>query len=484
MKIENTIETDKIYLSEVMSELPSNIILNKGVTGCGGTYVELHSKRNSIILVPTIELAKNKTKPGYLIVHGKVKENKIIEYLSSDIKYKKIIGTYDSLKKLLSISDELLDYFLLIDEYHILFNSYSFRNEAILYILENYNKFNNYCFMTATPLDDTIILKQIEELPRLNINWSNSVNIKLDILNVSFTNKELIKLISKEDNVNYHIFLNSVKTIKDIVTKTGISNYKIVCSETSRNNNKTLKMGTTLDPVCKYNFYTSTAFEGCDIFDPIGKTIILCDTSISSTILDISTLVRQICGRLRDSQYKNDITLILNTNKHRYAGTSEEMFKLQVEENAKLGVMTSERFQNDSEDFKKAELIKYNFETYSNIYLNNYDDIIFYDVNLQRMDEYNYKLVSSIYNNTISVIMEASKHNIEVSKIVSELSWVEKKLRKQEYSYDELEEIFTEDFKNKGLVFNGYTIKDYFPPFEKIRRVKNKIKKTYYKFKI
>lgn len=63
-------------------------------------------------------------------------------------------------------------------------------------------------------------------------------------------------------------------------------------------------------------------------------------------------------------------------------------------------------------------------------------------------------------------------------------TWILIKLRKQEYSYDELEEIFTEDFKNKGLVFNGYTIKDYFPPFEKIRRVKNKIKKTYYKFKI
>ena len=34
---ENTIHTDKKYLSEVMDELPTNVILNKGVTGCGGT---------------------------------------------------------------------------------------------------------------------------------------------------------------------------------------------------------------------------------------------------------------------------------------------------------------------------------------------------------------------------------------------------------------------------------------------------------------
>ena len=81
MKIENTIITDKLYLSEVMNKLPSNLLLNKGVTGCGGTYVELHSERNSIILVPTIELAKNKTRPEYLIVYGKIGDDKIIEYL-------------------------------------------------------------------------------------------------------------------------------------------------------------------------------------------------------------------------------------------------------------------------------------------------------------------------------------------------------------------------------------------------------------------
>ena len=57
---ETIIETDKTYLSEIMTELPSGVLLNKGVTGCGGTYVELHSPRNSIILVPTIEIVKNK----------------------------------------------------------------------------------------------------------------------------------------------------------------------------------------------------------------------------------------------------------------------------------------------------------------------------------------------------------------------------------------------------------------------------------------
>lgn len=59
---EKIISMDKVgYLSDFFSELPSNCILNKGLTGCGGSYLELHSNRNSVILVPTIELVKNKT---------------------------------------------------------------------------------------------------------------------------------------------------------------------------------------------------------------------------------------------------------------------------------------------------------------------------------------------------------------------------------------------------------------------------------------
>jgi hypothetical protein len=34
----------------------------------------------------------------------------------------------------------------------------------------------------------------------------------------------------------------------------------------------------------------------------------------------------------------------------------------------------------------------------------------------------------------------------------------------------------------KHIPFNGHTLKNYFPPFEKLRRQENKIRKTYYKF--
>jgi hypothetical protein len=244
--------------------LPSNVLLNKGVTGCGGTYVELHSKRNSVILVPTIELAKNKKDKDYLIVYGKVDNSTIHSYINSDIKYKKIIGTYDCLNRLLNILDTS-KWFLLIDEYHILFNAYSFRNSAITTILQNYNKFNGFCFMTATPLEDDVILEEIKGIDKINLVWTKATKIKLEIKDTVYTNKELKKIIlNPEEGVNYHIFINSITTVNRLVKETSLVDYKLVCSASSASKSK-LRIGSTLDKPKKFNFYTSSAFEGCDI---------------------------------------------------------------------------------------------------------------------------------------------------------------------------------------------------------------------------
>ena len=43
------VSSDKRFLSDVMEFLPSNCLLDKGITGCGGTTVEINSQRNSAI---------------------------------------------------------------------------------------------------------------------------------------------------------------------------------------------------------------------------------------------------------------------------------------------------------------------------------------------------------------------------------------------------------------------------------------------------
>ena len=68
------------YLSDYYSELPSNCILNKGITGCGGTTVEINANRNSIIVVPTKELVRNKSDGVNIYgLFGEIKSNKGIQ---------------------------------------------------------------------------------------------------------------------------------------------------------------------------------------------------------------------------------------------------------------------------------------------------------------------------------------------------------------------------------------------------------------------
>lgn len=478
-----TMDTQK-YLSEQFSELPSNCIFNKGMTGCGGSYLELHSKRNSVILVPTIELVKNKTEEGIQPVYSAVKDAVIKKYLESDIPYKKIIGTYDSITRIVKLLDPK-QYFILIDEYHVLFNSYVFRDEAIKNVLNNYKVFNAFCFMSATPLEDLCILKELEDIDRVTLEWKDSVPVKIDIIDTYFTTNELFNLFDRESSkVNWHIFLNSVGTIRQIVPKLDDS-YKVVCSAVNKKKSTIrLNYGTTLDTPKKYNFYTSCSFEGCDIYDKYGKTVIICDTSIATTILDISTLIRQICGRLRDSIYKDQVTLILNTHKHRYANVSPSEFKEFVDNNILDGKRCEEQFNNFSLRDQLLERRKYSPETYNSFYANMYDNKIFYDDNLRRMDEYNYKLVSEIYNNSISVIKACKENNLlPESKPTKGEYWIKEKLINKEYTYEELEHTFKPIFEELGLEWSKQiSIDTYFPSYTKKRKVINGVKHTIYWF--
>lgn len=93
----------------------------------------------------------------------------------------------------------------------------------------------------------------------------------------------------------------------------------MVCSLNS-DNEKKLPEGFSIslpgDPVKPINFYTATCFEGCDLFDVNGRTFIVCDPIRKQTMLDISTSMLQICGRIRDSRYRGQLTLIYNTTRY------------------------------------------------------------------------------------------------------------------------------------------------------------------------
>lgn len=473
------------YLSQVISELPSHCLIDKGITGCGGTTVELLAPRDSIILSPTKNLVLSKETEDYLGVTGDVKNKQIISYINSKRKYKKIIATYDSLPRLMEIIPDYESYFLLIDEYHLLFNDYSFRSEAIMFVLNNFRNFNDWAFLTATPLKKEFILEELKDVDQIVYEWESAVPVNITLKNTRFVIKELLKVIEDNQDKNIHIFLNSISTINKIAEKLEDDNYRVLCSENSKR--RTRNTAKVTDPVKKINFYTSCSFEGCDIYDPDGLCVIISDTNISTTVLDISTKVRQICGRLRDSKYKDEVILILNTTTHRYAGKNKDEFLKAVAESERLGKIKANTITSFNADQLVAELRTYTPEGYSNIYLNRYKNTIFYDVNLKYLDIYNFSLINEIYHNTISVLTECAKNKIvpksaETVKSFSGFNWVKEQLIKNEYTYEELKEIFEPLFPLHGLKWGRASIDIVFPPYIKKRRTINGKKYTVYIF--
>ena len=111
---------------------------------------------------------------------------------------------------------------------------------------------------------------------------------------------------------------------------------KIVCSTSgeSYDRNKEKIDGFSISmpsgQPCKINFYPTPCLEGCDIFDKVGRTYIISDGTATHSMLDVSTTIRQIAGRIRDTQYK-EITHIYS--KSRYGrDVSYAQFKASTEQ--------------------------------------------------------------------------------------------------------------------------------------------------------
>ena len=315
-------ETNKPW----MTEIPTNCLFNKKQTGCGATELAIRNSIPTIIAMPYVALVKNKTiyrkdAISVLGVYEGIQEQDIIDYAQSHSPLK-IAVTYDSLprtiKALQSIGiDPYKDAFLLVDEWHVLFNSYSFRHNAIKNLLAEAAKFDKATYMTATPIEQEYVLEELKHLPVCEINWPHLQEVKIRSRQTSkpahYIVKECRKVLDKGLPHNLHIFVNSVEFTAKVIdlAKLTPEQVKVVCSvsgDNGENNQRKLgkdyPIGQPSDPVKKINFYTSTCFEGCDIYDENGVTFIVSDGNKSHTLLDISTLFTQICGRLRDSKYK------------------------------------------------------------------------------------------------------------------------------------------------------------------------------------
>lgn len=169
-----------------MKEIPANCVLNKGVTGCGATTLAIKQNRSTIIAVPFVGLVKNKMEqnPELLGIYGEGdKTEEIREYVNSH-PIIKVAVTYDSLNKVTTALSELdlspyQGFHLVIDEYHLLLNSYSFRSNAIHSLLEEAKRFKDVTYISATPLEKDLWPEALKHLPEYRIEWPDTKQVSI-----------------------------------------------------------------------------------------------------------------------------------------------------------------------------------------------------------------------------------------------------------------------------------------------------------------
>ena len=180
--------------------------------------------------------------------------------------------------------------------------------------MEYISRFNEFCLMSATPLESDILLEELRTLNTYKIVWPEKTKDETLVMPVicSKPSKGVQQLITNhqkrrekgETAQNLHIFFNSVNGIVKIVSALNLTpdNTKIVCSKTGEEKlPKGFEIGSASSEPKPINFYTSTSFCGRDIYD-----------NSAVTTIDVCITLRQIAGRIRDRQLGKEVIHLYN----------------------------------------------------------------------------------------------------------------------------------------------------------------------------
>ena len=335
-------------------------IVNKTKTDVGGTYVAANCSSNYIIVCPFKDLvdsiaADKNNRYEIFKCYGGVREYQFRKYIKNNTTYK-IAVTYDSLPKLIGWLSSTEGWKVLVDEYHLILEDMDFRYDAINGLMEEIQKFKYYSFLSATPIDLDFEIDFLKQLPHYKVQWNGVTKITPIRYKVTQLTKGLARFIqifldegislpdingnvSKVEEL--YIFINSVTSIKQIADtlKLNPDDVKICCADRIRNN-KLLgeyQIESVSSPNKKINFFTKKCFQGCNLFTNNGLIIVASDAYRTQTLVDISTTMEQIAGRIRINDeyqniFRNVIVHLFSTNKN---VMSDEEFEMMMQDKEK-----------------------------------------------------------------------------------------------------------------------------------------------------
>ena len=304
------------WLSDVIKEIPTNTILNKTMTGCGATTLEINAARNSIIIEPNVPvIVGKKAQHSFLfaVYEGTSKED-VKAYLAGESDgYRKIITTPEGFdKKVLPAMYEtdtpiFEDYFLLFDECEKTIQDVGYRGDIYLPV-EDFFRFRNKAMVSATPIvpSDPRFAEQGFEMLRIVPTYDYRQPLTVCITNNTVRVLRILLARFNRENEKTCIFLNSTDTTLSLIQTLKLQGRcKVFCSEKSVKKLKRQDFSEVSDnlmELAEVNFFTSRFYSAVDIkLDYQPNVIVLTDVFRAPySMIDPQTEIVQAIGRFRN----------------------------------------------------------------------------------------------------------------------------------------------------------------------------------------
>lgn len=328
-RVEYTFQCE--YASEALNYVPTGYI-DKTVCGCGLTTVAIKEPCHTIIAVPNVSLVTNKAQqyPGQLLgVYGEVSKADIDEFATKQLEAGeniKIITTYDSLgncEGYLNAAHLVIDECDRIGSYAALkaMDTKAGEMDAIskmLLIAEKHKK--TVSFISATPIPPEVLTPYhwLTEIDQVVMHWpeqqKNVVLIECRDIDTSLLESLLIPLrqegkvtIAGREITKVLVFYNSVNGIMNLITRAKLPSEEvyILCGDSIEND---CKIGSEYQrveedtPLRKYNFFTSTGFQGIDLYDDEAISVLVSkpyNAQMNHCMLELNSDLKQASSRIR-----------------------------------------------------------------------------------------------------------------------------------------------------------------------------------------
>lgn len=362
----------------------NKFILNKTVTGCGGTSLFLNSSIDVVIISPRLQALKDKHEqhPDTFLFHSPYTNNgkraddikrlmsELNNYISfcgstpfTNKKYAKVLVTLDSCDKVIDVlkKNAAINKFLfVVDEFQCLMGDATFKGTTDMNFLIRLDcEAKNICYLSATPIPDMYLdfVPQFKGLPYIKLEWDQAVLEEPNVREIQMKKDEsaekICSNIIRDFKTNGYferkivngqvvysteacIFLNEVRSIINIIVKNNLKpdEVTILCSDGKVSG---LPKGFKAGGLCtdKYNprnktftFCTKASFEGVDFYSTNAMTYVFINAGKEWQTLDIMLDIPQILGRQRldINPFRHDAVIYYKTKP--YCMTTTE-FKAQ-----------------------------------------------------------------------------------------------------------------------------------------------------------